>query len=165
DAPLLLFGAAFGLLDLAEKGPMVLPENSIVVETGGMKTHRREITRAELHRKLADGFGLPVSRIWSEYGMCELLSQCYARGGGTYLPPPWLRFRVVDPERPEREMPEGEPGMLQIFDMANLYSVSAIRTEDLAVRRGEGFEVLGRLSGADLRGCNFLLPSEQSSNP
>lgn len=163
DAPLLLFGAAFGLLDLVESDPVKLPENSIVVETGGMKTYRHEITRTELHRKLADGFALPVSSIWSEYGMCELLSQCYTRGGEVYFAPPWVRVRVVDPERPDRELPDGRPGALQIFDLANLYSVSAIQTEDLAVRRGDGFEVLGRLSGADLRGCNFLLPSEQSS--
>ncbi len=158
--PLLLFGAAFGLVDLVEKTPVALPTTARVIETGGMKTYRRAISRAELHRRLAEGFGVPEAQVWSEYGMCELMSQCYTRGGPVFFPPPWMRFRIVDPERPDREMPEGQPGVLALFDLANLYSVSAILTEDRAVRRGEGFDVLGRLSQAELRGCNFLLEAE-----
>ena len=155
--PLLLFGAAFGLLDLLDDAPAPLPASARVIETGGMKTYRRAISRSDLHRRLADGFALPEANIWSEYGMCELMSQCYTRGGLVFFPPPWLRFRIVDPERPDREVPEEQPGVLALFDLANLYSVSAILTEDRAVRRGTGFEVLGRLSQAELRGCNFLV--------
>ena len=157
--PLVLFGAAFGLLDLLDDAPMALPSTARVIETGGMKTYRRAISRADLHRRLADGFGVPEAHIWSEYGMCELMSQCYTRGGPVFFPPPWLRFRIVNPERPDQEMPEGQPGVLAVFDLANLYSVSALLTEDRAVRRGGGFEVLGRLSQAELRGCNFLIES------
>lgn len=156
DTPLLLFGAAFGLLTLLEKHPRRLPAGARIIETGGMKTHRQETTREDLHHRLAKGFGIAMAQVWSEYGMCELMSQAYAQGGPVYTPPPWMRVRVVDPAQPAYEMPEGEPGALAVFDLANCYSASAILTEDLAVRRGAGFEVWGRLPQSALRGCNFL---------
>jgi hypothetical protein len=156
-APILLFGAAFGLLDLADTGPRHLPKDARIIETGGMKTHRRAITRSELHARLAAGFGIDEQRVWSEYGMCELMSQAYAQGGPIYRSPPWMRVRVVDPEAPDRVMPDGKPGLLAITDLANLYTVSSILTEDLGVSRGGGFEVLGRFPGSAMRGCNFLL--------
>ena len=154
---LVLFGAAFGLLDLLDEGAPSLPSDAIIVETGGMKTHRRAIDRATLHERLADGFGVPTSSIWSEYGMCELTSQAYATGGAVFRPAPWMRVRVVDPLAPTRTLPPGEPGALAVFDLGNWYSASPILTEDRAVMRDGGFEVLGRLTGAELRGCNFLL--------
>ncbi|MCY4159184.1 MAG: hypothetical protein OXF48_06195 [Bacteroidetes bacterium] len=157
SSPLLLFGAAFGLLNLSEAGPWKLPERARIVETGGMKTYRREVTRSELHTRLAKGFGITNDRVWSEYGMCELLSQAYAQGGMVYVPPPWMRVRVVNPNDPGQIMQEGEPGLLAITDLANMYTVSSILTEDLGVRRGKGFEVLGRFPGSALRGCNFLI--------
>lgn len=156
---LVLFGAAFGLLDLLDGGAPALPSGAIVVETGGMKTHRRAMDRPTLHERLAGGFQLPRSSIWSEYGMCELTSQAYATGGRVFRPPPWMRMQVVDPLAPTRAMPPGEPGALAVFDLGNWYSVSAILTEDRAVVRDGGVEVLGRLTGAELRGCNFLLES------
>lgn len=159
DTSFLLFGAAFGLLDLLDERPVSLPDNARVIETGGMKTYRREIGRDELHARLAGGFGVPEDRVWSEYGMCELMSQCYTRGGHVFYPPPWMRFRIVDPERPSREVPSGTPGVLALFDLGNVYTASALLTEDRAVRAGDGFRVLGRLSGAQLRGCNFLVES------
>lgn len=154
---LIVFGAAFGLLDFVEAQPRPLPPDALVIETGGMKTFRREIGRAELHERLASGFEIDPSRIWSEYGMCELLSQCYTRGGREFYPPPWMRFQVLDVDDPLHEVDEDRTGVLGIFDLANSHTVSAILTEDRAVRRGSGFEVIGRLSGAELRGCNFLL--------
>lgn len=157
ECPLLVFGAAFGLLDFVESRPYPLPSDALVVETGGMKTHRREIARESLHQRLADGFGVGRNRIWSEYGMCELLSQCYTRGGSVFYPPPWMRFQVLDVEDPFHEVDQGVPGVLGLFDLANVHTVSAILTEDRAVRRGSGFELIGRLTGAELRGCNFLL--------
>lgn len=156
-SPLLLFGAAFGLLDLLDAGVPRLPPDARIVETGGMKTYRREIGREALHQRLADGFGVAPRQVWSEYGMCELMSQCYTRGGELFYPPPWMHFAVVDPARPDRTMPDGEPGALALLDLANVHSASALLTEDRAVRRGDGFEVLGRLTHAELRGCNFLL--------
>ena len=154
---MVLFGAAFGLLDLAENNAFRLPADALIVETGGMKTYRQEITRQELHDRLAGGFGIEKEQIWSEYGMCELLSQCYTRGGGIFLPPPWVRFEIMNPEYPLERQAAGQPGALAIIDLANVYSVSAILTQDRAIKRGSGFEVLGRLNGAELRGCNFLL--------
>lgn len=157
--PVLLLGAAFGLLSLVEEAPFVLPPGSLVIETGGMKTHRRRVSRRALHERLAHGAGLERARIWSEYGMCELLSQCYTRGGEVFYPPPWVRFSIRDLEDPTRELPGGTPGALALLDLANLYSASAVLTQDRAVGHGDGFEILGRLSGAELRGCNFLMPS------
>lgn len=156
-SPLILFGAAFGLLDLMESGHWQLPQNARIVETGGMKTHRREITRRELHARLAEGFGIQENQVWSEYGMCELLSQAYARGGPVYLPPPWMRIQIVDPNNPKRILPDGETGLLAVTDLANIHTVSSILTEDIGVSQGDGFEVLGRFPGSALRGCNFLL--------
>jgi hypothetical protein len=155
--PLLLLGAAFGLLDLIEERPRVLPDGSIVIETGGMKTHRREIRRDELHARLSEGLGVPRENVFSEYGMCELLSQAYTRGGEVFYFPPWVRAVVVDPENPVKELPEGLIGALAVLDLANLYSVSPVLTQDRAACIGSGFQILGRLSHAELRGCNFLL--------
>ncbi len=155
--PLILFGAAFGLLDLVEHTTFSLPDDAVVIETGGMKTHRREIERPELHRRLARGFNVDLSAIRSEYGMCELLSQCYTRGDGVFMTPPWMRAWVVDPSAPFEELGRGESGALAVLDLANVFSAAALLTQDRALRRGRGFEILGRLTGAELRGCNFLL--------
>ncbi len=157
EAPMILFGLAFGLLDIVDAGGLQLAPDSIVLETGGMKVHRREIGRTELHEKLSRGFGVSQDRIRSEYGMCELLSQFYMREDGLFYPPPWVQFRVFDPYVPERELDEGELGALAVLDLANMYSVSSILTQDSAIRIGEGFDLVGRLTGAELRGCNYLL--------
>ena len=154
---LLVFGAAFGLIDLLARRQHHLPESSLVVETGGMKTHRREISRKALHDRLAEGFGVDRTQVWSEYGMCELMSQCYTRGGETFFPPPWMRFAIVDPFDPFVGVPMGTSGALALTDLANLYSCSYLLTGDRAIQDGHGFQVLGRLTGAELRGCNFLL--------
>lgn len=158
---LVLFGAAFGLLDLLETHPVKLPETAVVVETGGMKTHRRHVPRRELHERFSKGFGVPLDRIRSEYGMCELLSQCYTQADGLFRSPPWMRWDVRNPSNPERSCHLDEEGVLVVTDLANMYSLSFIITEDRAVRRtgadgSEGFEILGRMSQAELRGCNFL---------
>ena len=160
--PVLLFGAAFGLLDLLDQTTVsrkswILPKGSVILETGGMKTHRKSITRQDLHHKLASGFGIPETQVWSEYGMCELLSQCYSVGGEVFYPPAWMKFKIIDPSNPNVTLEDGSAGALAIFDCANLYSVSAIITQDKAVKMGNGFKVLGRLSQAELRGCNFLI--------
>lgn len=160
---LILFGAAFGLLDLLEHRQYTLPKDALVIETGGMKTYRREISRNRLHDEISDGFGVPRHRVRSEYGMCEMLSQCYTTGGELFFPPPWLKTVILDPNNPTKELAEGEEGVLAVLDLANMYSVSAILTEDRAIRRGEGFEILGRLSKAELRGCNFLIESGLSN--
>ena len=159
---LIVFGAAFGLLDLLDRRTWRLPAGARVVETGGMKTHRREVSRDALHARLADGFGVPASSVGSEYGMAELTSQAWARAGSVFATPPWLRFRVVDPADPTRDVPDGMPGGLALCDLAGVDGCPFVLTEDRAVVRplpdgGRGFEVLGRLERAALRGCNFLV--------
>lgn len=154
----MLFGAAFGLLDVLEMGSIILPKDSIILETGGMKTFRREMTKQELHQKLADGFGLAESQIHSEYGMTELLSQAYSRGSLWFEPVPWMHVSIRNPKNPMEEMPVGEEGLIGVIDLANVYSCSFILTGDKGVKNEAGqFQVLGRWNPINLRGCNFLI--------
>ncbi|MEX2364866.1 MAG: hypothetical protein WD597_14635, partial [Balneolaceae bacterium] len=158
---LLLFGAAFGLLDILERRSIQLPKDSIILETGGMKTHRREINRQQLHQLLSDGFGLPPSQIHSEYGMTELLSQAYSLGDEWFQCVPWMNVSIRDPENPMREMTAGEEGLIGIIDLANIYSCSFILTGDKGVQNESGdFQVLGRWNPQNLRGCNFLIEQD-----
>ncbi len=157
----MLFGAAFGLLDLIEFGQTVLAEDSIIMETGGMKTHRREMSKAELHHKLAEGFGLPIRNIHSEYGMTELLSQAYSFGDECFQCVPWMKVSIRNPQNPIEEMPSGEEGLIGVMDLANLYSCSFLLTGDKGIQNEEGeFQVLGRWNPQNLRGCNFLIDQD-----
>lgn len=158
---LMLFGAAFGLMDMLEKQNIQLPEDSIILETGGMKTHRREITKAELHKKLAAGFGLPNSQVHSEYGMAELLSQAYSQEAEWFECVPWMRVSIQNPKNPLEEVEYGEEGLIGVMDLANLYSCSFILTGDKGLQREDGkFQVLGRWNPQNLRGCNFLIDQD-----
>ncbi len=157
---LILFGAAFGLLDLLEIDDISLPSNSIVIETGGMKTHRREVSRSELHRKLSKGFGLDGSRIHSEYGMAELLSQAYATGKW-FSTVPWMQVTIRDPENPDETLPPYKEGLIGVIDLANVHSCSFLLTGDKGVMDKKGrFQALGRWNPKDLRGCNFLIDED-----
>ena len=161
DRRLMLFGAAFGLLDLLELDEVKLPENSVVVETGGMKTHRREITKSQLHTILAEGFGLEEDQIHSEYGMTEMCSQAYAVGGPWLQAVPWLKVSLRDPQDPLKEIPYGEEGLIGCCDLANIHSCSFLLTGDKGIQRPDGaFQVLGRWQPKNLRGCNFLMENE-----
>ena len=131
-----------------------LPDGSFAVETGGYKGSGRDIAKAALYAQFAERLGLQHDRVLNEYGMTELSSQCYTRGlGAPHIAPPWMRALVIDPET-NRELPVGETGVLRLFDLANLGSVLAIQTQDLAVRRERGFELLGRDPAALPRGCS-----------
>lgn len=157
----LLFGAAFGLIDLAEQFPMQLPGDSLIMETGGMKTHRREMGRNELHQTLADAFFLDENQVHSEYGMTELLSQAYANGSGWFRPPHWMQISIRNPQNPCEELPAGKSGLIGIIDLANLYSCSFLLTGDRGVQQPDGrFKVLGRYRPENLRGCNFLIDQD-----
>ncbi len=157
----ILFGAAFGLLDLIEFGKTELPENSLIIETGGMKTYRREMTRADLHIKLARGFGISEANIHSEYGMTELLSQAYSQGDEWFECVPWMSVSIRNPNNPMEEMAKGEEGLIGIIDLANIYSCSFILTGDKGVQsEEERFQVLGRWNPQNLRGCNFLIDED-----
>lgn len=141
-----------------EKYRLQLPEEAIVMETGGMKGRREEMTREQLHAILREGFG--VEHIHSEYGMTELLSQAYSRGEGLYTTPPWMRVMLRDATDPLSLLPERcqARGGINIVDLANIDSCCFIATEDLGAIHPDGrFEVLGRLNGAEVRGCNLLV--------
>jgi hypothetical protein len=150
----LLLGVTFALMDLAEYSPMDL-SHCLIMETGGMKGRRKELTRLELHRFLCSRFNVP--RIASEYGMTELLSQAYSLEGGRFLPPPGLRILIRDINDPFDRVPAGKTGAINLIDLANIHSCAFIETEDLGKIRQDGsFEVLGRMDNSDVRGCNLL---------
>lgn len=154
--PMEIFSTAVGLLRWMEKGaPVRLPEGSWIFETGGYKGLSETMEPEVFREKVAGFFGVPESRILNEYSMTELSSQFYRWGGGTvHHGPFWTRIRVVDPET-GREAGRGEAGYLEIVDLANLGSVAALRTQDLAVAAGDsGFVLLGRDPGALPRGCS-----------
>jgi hypothetical protein len=157
--PTLLIGVTYALLDFAEKYSMKL-QNTFIIETGGMKGKREEITRDEVHKLLKNKFGLKT--IHSEYGMTELLSQAYSKGNGVFNCPPWMKVLLReynDPfeitSTPKTEKPLN--GLINIIDLANLYSCSFIATDDVGkIYRNNTFEVLGRRDQSDLRGCSLL---------
>ena len=150
----LLIGVTFGLLDFAEKFPMPL-QHTVVMETGGMKGRRREMTRQEVHEILATAFKTPL--IHSEYGMTELLSQAYSYGHGLFDCPPWMKVLVRQDDDPLDVRVNGS-GVINIIDLANLYSCAFIATDDLGIVQPDGsFEVLGRVDTSDIRGCNLLI--------
>lgn len=154
--PTLLIGVSFALLELAEQYSMDL-SNIIIMETGGMKGRRAELTRPELHQILKNAFN--VANIHSEYGMTELFSQGYSCGKGIFLPAPSLKVLTRDITDPLSLMlPTGKQGVLNIIDLANFDTISFIATDDLGRAYADGsFEVLGRLDNADIRGCNLMI--------
>jgi len=150
----LLIGVTFALLDFAETHPMQLNYTTIM-ETGGMKGRRKELTRFEIHDYLKQRLG--VQNIHSEYGMTELLSQAYSKGDGIFVCPPWMKVLVRDEEDPLRVSLSGR-GVLNVIDLANIYSCSFIATEDVGIVYEDGsFEVFGRLDNSDIRGCSLLV--------
>ena len=150
----LLLGVTFGLLDFAAAFPQQL-KHTMVMETGGMKGRRKEMTRAEVHGFLEQQLG--VSHIHSEYGMTELLSQAYSKGDGIFECPPWLKVMARDEEDPLGKGQTGK-GVLQLIDLANVYSCSFITTEDVGRVYEDGrFEVWGRLDHSDIRGCSLMV--------
>lgn len=151
----LLLGVSFALLDLVEKYQFKL-KNTIVMETGGMKGRRKELIREELHEILCKGFG--VNKIWSEYGMTELLSQAYSKGDGLFETPSWMKILIRDINDPFFYLKEGRTGGINVIDLANINSCAFIATKDLGKIRNDGkFEVLGRFDNSDIRGCNLLV--------
>jgi hypothetical protein len=158
----ILFGVTFALLDFVEKYSIVFPD-LIVFETGGMKGRRKEMVKEEVHEILIQKLG--VSKIHSEYGMCELLSQAYSSGDNLFNTPPWMKMILRDEKEPIPSLLEpadkySEPttGAIQIIDFANQYSCAFIATEDLGRRHISGaIEIIGRLDSARLRGCNLMV--------
>ncbi len=151
----ILMGVTYALLDLIEKQKFQL-QNTIVLETGGMKGKRKELIREELHELLCAGFG--VTTIHSEYGMTELLSQAYSLGDGIFECPPWMQILIRDTEDALHYVADGNSGGINVIDLANLNSCSFIATQDLGKKNSIAtFEVLGRFDNSDIRGCNLMV--------
>ncbi len=150
----LLIGVSFALLDLIEEHSFRL-NNTIIMETGGMKGRRKEMIREELHARLKKGFG--VEKIYSEYGMTELLSQAYSSGDGIFKCPPWMKIFTRDTED-ALSFVHGKTGGINVIDLANKHSCSFIATQDLGKLHSNGsFEILGRFDTSDVRGCNLMV--------
>jgi len=169
--PCLVLGTAFSFVHLLDhldgRGvSFQLPAGSRVMETGGYKGRSRALPRSELHSRLCERLGVTTNQIVCEYGMCELSSQAYDAVSDTtagettsdariFQFPPWARALVISPET-GREVAEGETGLIRVYDLANRYSVMAVQTEDLGIRRGSGFELIGRAQEAAARGCSLM---------
>ncbi len=150
----ILIGVTFALLDFAALHPMQL-RHTIIMETGGMKGRKREMIRPEVHTFLQQQLG--VQNIHSEYGMTELLSQAYSFEKGIFNTVPWMKILLRDEEDPLHLMDEGK-GVINIIDLANIYSCSFIATDDVGIiRHDRSFEVIGRMDASDVRGCSLLV--------
>ena len=159
--PTILIGVTYALLDFAEKYPMQL-KHTIVMETGGMKGRRKELTRDEVHSLLTQQLGL--AEVHSEYGMTELLSQAYSHGNGIFKCAPWMQvlLRAEDDPFEIREAKKINDGVIRgavnIIDLANIHSCSFIATDDVGKLYADGsFEISGRLENSDVRGCGLML--------
>lgn len=156
NKPLILMGTALAFLHLMETlGPIPLPAGSHLLETGGYKGTTHTLSKETLYQDLASHFSLPLDHLHNEYGMTELSSQAYSTGpNGAHRYPHWVRYQILDPET-NAELPPGELGYLIIYDLANLHTVSAIRTQDLAIGHPDGsFTLIGRDPSALPRGCS-----------
>jgi hypothetical protein len=160
---ILLIGVTFALLDFAGQYTLRL-ENTVVMETGGMKGRREEWTREQVHEFLSERLG--VSEIHSEYGMTELLSQAYSKGSGLFFSPTWMKILIRDEDDPlaVNDIPQKEgknnknTGIINVIDLANIYSCAFIATDDVGrLHSNGGFEVLGRVDNSDIRGCSLMV--------
>ena len=183
--PVLLVSTAFALvhaLDLlgARNTRVRLPVGSRLMETGGFKGRSRTVERGELYAGVHHYLGIPPEMIVNEYGMTELMSQFYEPvleqpdlgrglpGDRFHVSPPWVRTRVLDPVT-LAPVDDGREGLLCHLDLANAGSVACVLTEDLGVALPGGFRVLGRIAGAEPRGCSLaaeeLLRASRPSDP
>jgi Acyl-protein synthetase, LuxE. len=164
--PVFVLGTAFSFVHLIDHLTeqnlrFELSAGSRVMETGGYKGRSRVMPKTELHALISKKLGIPNENIVCEYGMSELSSQAYEIRNPqsairNFQFPPWARVQVISPET-GAEVNDGETGILRIFDLANVFSVMAIQTEDLAIRRGDGFELLGRAERSEPRGCSLMV--------
>lgn len=160
DKKVILFGVSFALLDFLDfcssNSQTLKPSNSLtVIETGGMKGRKEEMTKDELLKILQEGF--KTDKIYSEYSMTELLSQAYSLGENLYQCPNWMRVLVRNVEDPFSYEKEGRTGAINIIDLANIHSCSFIATQDLGKIMEDKFQVLGRIDHSDIRGCSLLV--------
>jgi hypothetical protein len=156
--PVILLGVTYALMDLAERYNLAL-KHVIVMETGGMKGRKKEITRAELHGLLRERLG--VQDIHAEYGMTELQSQAYAVRDGIFRASSTMQVLLRSPDDPFEMWLAGQypgrTGIINIIDLANIHTQAFIATDDLGrFSQDGGFEVLGRVDNCDIRGCSLL---------
>ena len=151
----ILIGVPYALLDMIDFNQFQL-NNTIIMETGGMKGRRKEMVRTELHEKLKRGFG--VSKIHSEYGMTELLSQAYSKGDGVFKTPSWMKVIIRDINDAQNVDFNKKSGAINIIDLANYNSCSFIATDDMGKHVSDDeFKLIGRVDNSDIRGCNLLV--------
>ena len=150
---LVVFGVAYSLLDLCDYGLKL--SDAIVIETGGMKGKRKELSKEALHKKLQKD--LCIGKLYSEYGMTELLSQAYCKSDFIFETPPWMKIVIRDLSDPFNMCEENKRGGINVIDLANIYSCSFIATEDSGVYFDDSFRLKGRIERSDLRGCNLLV--------
>lgn len=161
DKKVILFGVSFALLDFLDycdsnAQTFAFSDNLTIIETGGMKGRKEEMTKDELLTILQEGF--KTDKIYSEYSMTELLSQAYSLGENVYQCPNWMRILVRNAEDPFNYEKEGRTGAINIIDLANIHSCAFIATQDLGKTLPEGkFQVLGRIDHSDIRGCSLLV--------
>jgi len=155
----ILIGVTFALLDLAKDYGFPL-KHTVIMETGGMKGRGRELIREEVHEILKKSFSL--ENIHAEYGMTELLSQAYSKGNGMFKTVPWMKILLREEDDPFNLNPPlrrgRQQGIINVIDLANIYSCSFIATDDIGRLHPDGsFEVLGRMDAADVRGCSLMV--------
>ena len=149
----IVFGVSYALLDLAELN--IDLSKATIIETGGMKGRRKEISKNELHQILHNSFN--GAQISSEYGMTELLSQAYSNKDGLFETFNWMKILIRQTNDPFSFVKNGKTGGINVIDLANLHSCSFIATQDLGKQHGNFFEIMGRFDHSDLRGCNLLV--------
>lgn len=159
--PTLLIGITYALLDFAETFPMQL-KHTIVMETGGMKGRREEMTRQQVHGILQKQLGIGL--VHSEYGMTELLSQAYSKGDGIFHCPAWMKILLREEDDPlhiitASDTPDKpQTGLINVIDLANMHSCCFIATDDIGrLYANESFEVLGRADSSEARGCSLMI--------
>jgi hypothetical protein len=149
----LIFGVSYALLDLAEQGFDF--SEATIIETGGMKGRREELSKDELHNRIKNGLG--VEYVSSEYGMTELLSQAYSEKNGVFQAPPWMKVIFSDVYDPLTIVSGASSSIINVIDLANVNSCSFIQTQDLGRKVDNGFVLDGRLDLSDIRGCNLMV--------
>lgn len=160
----LILGVSFGILDWLESGPLpeeiiqsFKNEDFILMETGGMKGRRKELSREELHQIFQKFTQAP--KIHSEYGMTELFSQSYSQGEGIFKPGFTQKILIRELNDPFSYVKTfSKIGGINLIDLANIESLCFIATQDAGKKiTSKEFLITGRIKEADLRGCNLMI--------
>ncbi|UQS87442.1 acyl-CoA synthetase [Nicoliella spurrieriana] len=171
NEPVMLLGASFSyvhLLDYLRQHDLhfQLPAASRIFDTGGFKGQSRELGLNDLLQQLSATFGVARDHHINMYGMTEVCSQCYDRNlfdmahhqpvHDTKLAPAWVRIRILDPDT-LAPVQAGQTGLIAYYDLTNWNSCVGILTEDLGVQSAAGFKLLGRIKGAEAKGCSIAI--------